>query len=338
VDEGDEVRGGVVRKVYRLGSERVAVREGSAVYAAVGDHLGSVTVLAQGGSPAGVTRYLPYGAIRLETGLSPTDRRYTGQRWEASLGLYDYRARFYDPALGRFLQPDPIVPEPGNLQALNRYVYVYNNPLHYTDPSGHTVDLPCPWCDRPWISTQGWPGLAVDLAKGACGLLGCRLDPATGLLWEPPHEEWLQAQGMSLAGLASPIQASGGWLKAGGAEVARELRQLGTRGVSGIERLAAMIEGGVRGTVLQGQRALYYAEQLQGVEVEMVFPKGKGRVDLLLTGNRIVETKPWDNWENLTPKIRQRILKEFEEQVTKYPSDVRYTILVEFKGKIPKEA
>jgi hypothetical protein len=43
--------------------------------------------LAQGGSPAGVTRYLPYGAIRLETGLFPTDRRFTGQRWEASLGL-----------------------------------------------------------------------------------------------------------------------------------------------------------------------------------------------------------------------------------------------------------
>jgi len=53
------------------------------------------------------------------------------------LGLYDYRARFYDPVLGRFIQPDPIVPEPGNPQALNRYAYVYNNPLRYTDPSGH---------------------------------------------------------------------------------------------------------------------------------------------------------------------------------------------------------
>jgi hypothetical protein len=51
--------------------------------------------------------------------------------------LYDYRARFYDPTLGRFLQPDPLVPEPGNPQALNRYAYVYNNPLRYTDPSGH---------------------------------------------------------------------------------------------------------------------------------------------------------------------------------------------------------
>jgi RHS repeat-associated protein len=103
----------------------------------VGDHLGSVTVLAQGGSVAGATRYLPYGAIRLETGVWPTDRRFTGQRWEQGLGLYDYNARFYDPALGRFLQPDPIVPEPGNPQALNRYAYVYNNPLRYTDPSGH---------------------------------------------------------------------------------------------------------------------------------------------------------------------------------------------------------
>jgi RHS repeat-associated protein len=56
---------------------------------------------------------LAYRVIPAESGLFPTDRRFTGQRWEASLGLYDYRARFYDPTLGRFLQPDPIVPEPG---------------------------------------------------------------------------------------------------------------------------------------------------------------------------------------------------------------------------------
>ncbi len=78
----------------------------------------------------------PFGR---ESGLFPTDRRFTGQRWEATLGLYDYRARFYDPALGRFLQPDPIVPEPGNPQALNRYAYVNNNPLRYTDPSGYAA-------------------------------------------------------------------------------------------------------------------------------------------------------------------------------------------------------
>ncbi len=55
-----------------------------------------------------------------------TDRRYTGQREEAGLGLYDYNARYYDPALGRFLQADTIVPDAANPQSLNRYSYVYN--------------------------------------------------------------------------------------------------------------------------------------------------------------------------------------------------------------------
>jgi hypothetical protein len=46
-------------------------------------------------------------------------------------------ARYYDPVIGRFIQADTIVPEPGNPQALNRYAYVYNSPLKYADPSGH---------------------------------------------------------------------------------------------------------------------------------------------------------------------------------------------------------
>jgi RHS repeat-associated protein len=213
VDEGYELRNGGVRKVYRLGGERVAVREGSTVYAAVGDHLGSVTVLAQGGSVAGATRYLPYGAIRWESGLWSTDRRFTGQRWEQGLGLYDYRARFYDPTLGRFLQPDPIVPEPGNPQALNRYAYVYNNPLRYTDPSGHVVDPPqCPWCDRPWISLAGWPPLAVNLAQLGCALLSCHVDHATQMIWGPTTIDWMEAQTLSVAQVGMPASLPTGGL------------------------------------------------------------------------------------------------------------------------------
>ena len=48
-----------------------------------------------------------------------------------------YRARYYDPELGRFIQADSIVPSPGDPQALNRYAYARNNPVRYTDPSGH---------------------------------------------------------------------------------------------------------------------------------------------------------------------------------------------------------
>ncbi|MGC9397236.1 MAG: RHS repeat-associated core domain-containing protein [Anaerolineae bacterium] len=53
------------------------------------------------------------------------------------MGLYFYNARYYDPALGRFIQADTIVPSPANPQSLNRYAYTLNNPLRYTDPTGH---------------------------------------------------------------------------------------------------------------------------------------------------------------------------------------------------------
>jgi len=60
----------------------------------------------------------------------------------AGLGIYHYGARFYSPKLGRFLSPDTIVPGYANPQNLNRFSYVTNNPLRYTDPTGHmmTVD------------------------------------------------------------------------------------------------------------------------------------------------------------------------------------------------------
>ena len=53
----------------------------------------------------------------------------------------DYKARFYSPALGRFQQPDTVVPGVENPQAWNRYSYTYNNPIRYNDPDGH-----CPIC------------------------------------------------------------------------------------------------------------------------------------------------------------------------------------------------
>ncbi|MBU0493168.1 MAG: hypothetical protein KKA73_26840, partial [Chloroflexi bacterium] len=70
-----------------------------------------------------------------------TARRFTGQLEESTIGLYDYGARFYDPLLGRFVSADTVVPEPGNPQAFNRYSYVLNNPLRYTDPSGHSIPV-----------------------------------------------------------------------------------------------------------------------------------------------------------------------------------------------------
>jgi RHS repeat-associated protein len=66
--------------------------------------------------------------------------RYTGQRQEESIGLYFYGARWYDSALGRFTSPDTIIPAQQGVMGNDRYAYTNNNPLSYTDPTGHSVD------------------------------------------------------------------------------------------------------------------------------------------------------------------------------------------------------
>jgi len=57
--------------------------------------------------------------------------------------LIDFNARFYSPRLGRFIQPDIVIPNPANPQSLNHYAYVRNNPINYVDPSGHVPELEC---------------------------------------------------------------------------------------------------------------------------------------------------------------------------------------------------
>ncbi len=64
-------------------------------------------------------------------GVTGNPLRYTARRWDAETGLYHYRARAYSPALGRFLQADPI----GYGDGLNIYAYVGNDPMNFSDPT-----------------------------------------------------------------------------------------------------------------------------------------------------------------------------------------------------------
>ena len=132
---------------------RVAMWEPETVFFLLSDHpsaslrtgLGSTATVADGnGNETGKLLYKPWGETRYSSGSTPTSLRYTGQREDASIGLYFYNARYYDPALGRFIQADTIVPEPGDPQALNRYSYAQNNPLRYIDPSGHWTEEELP--------------------------------------------------------------------------------------------------------------------------------------------------------------------------------------------------
>ena len=68
-------------------------------------------------------------------------RGYTGHEHMPQFGLINMNARLYDPAVGRFLSPDPYVPNVTNSQDFNRYSYARNNPMVYTDPDGEWIHL-----------------------------------------------------------------------------------------------------------------------------------------------------------------------------------------------------
>ncbi|WP_281278834.1 RHS repeat-associated core domain-containing protein, partial [Paenibacillus kobensis] len=64
---------------------------------------------------------------------------YSGEMWDKTTGLQYLRARWYDPSMGRFINEDTYEGDITNPLSQNLYTYVHNNPLRYTDPSGHCV-------------------------------------------------------------------------------------------------------------------------------------------------------------------------------------------------------
>ena len=68
---------------------------------------------------------------------SSVSRGFTGHEMDDDVGLINMNARMYDAKLGRFLQPDTYIQYPTSTQGFNRYTYVNNNPLSFTDPSGN---------------------------------------------------------------------------------------------------------------------------------------------------------------------------------------------------------
>ncbi len=71
-----------------------------------------------------------------------TARGFTDHEHLDGVGLIHMNGRVYDPIIGRFLTPDPWIQDPKNTQSFNRYSYVWNNPLRYTDPTGELIFIP----------------------------------------------------------------------------------------------------------------------------------------------------------------------------------------------------
>ena len=124
-------------------------------------------------------RYDPWGKQTLvsgsNTGIDQTRQGHTGHEMLDG-GLTHMNGRLYDPLISRFVSADPVVQAPYNLQSLNRYSYVFNNPLGYTDPTGFSA-----WTDfrdgflKPVVAIAAsvyLPGSSLFNSMGLTGLSG----------------------------------------------------------------------------------------------------------------------------------------------------------------------
>lgn len=111
---------------------KLSLKTGTDVKYLIQDHLGSTTALSD--STGAVTAAQTYDSFGNGTNANfPTRYQYTDREFDAFSKLYYYRARFYDPKLGRFISEDPIGFAGGDV---NLYGYVRNMPLWYRDPRG----------------------------------------------------------------------------------------------------------------------------------------------------------------------------------------------------------
>lgn len=154
------------------------------------DHLGSIAAISDElGAVVERLAFDPWGKRRYANGNSDpldqivgqnTARGFTMHEHLDEVGVIHMNGRIYDPLVGRFLSADPFVQSPQNLQSYNRYSYVLNNPLTYTDPSGHfslkrflrgIVGAVVGYFVGPWVGGffQSYGPLATNIATGFAG-------------------------------------------------------------------------------------------------------------------------------------------------------------------------
>ena len=134
IEETDANGTVVARYAQGMGiDEPLAMLRGGATSFYNADGLGSITSLANGaGTLAQTYTYDSFGKQMASSGSLTNPFQYTGREFDPETGLYYYRARYYNPSIGRFISEDPI----GLWGGVNFYGYTRNNPLRYRDPFG----------------------------------------------------------------------------------------------------------------------------------------------------------------------------------------------------------
>jgi RHS repeat-associated protein len=144
--------GGTLKNIHGPGVDNhLAMLDASGVPSYhISDHLGSVVQSTdQTGQVTLAREYDAYG--NLLQGDSQGGHAYTGREWDPEIALYYYRARFYDPSMGRFISEDPI----GTKGGPNLYAYVAANPARHNDPTG-LQGVRVPNSETPRYNCMAW--------------------------------------------------------------------------------------------------------------------------------------------------------------------------------------
>ena len=125
--------------VYRYGATLFASDDGTATYTYLLNGHGDVVQMLVGTT---VVKSYKYDAFGNEIGINMADTnpfRYCAQYYDKESGTIYLRARYYAPGQGRFTQQDSwAYADPNNPSSLNLYIYCWNDPIQYYDPSGHS--------------------------------------------------------------------------------------------------------------------------------------------------------------------------------------------------------
>jgi RHS repeat-associated protein len=144
----DELTNGVVTRTYTYGLQRIS--EDQQINGAWTpsyysyDGMGSVRQLTNtSGTVTDTYDYDAFGNEITHTGTTPNNYLYRGEQFDSDLGLYYLRARYYNPATGRFMSRDPNSPQPTDASGrpidpreLHKYLYAGGDPIDLLDPTG----------------------------------------------------------------------------------------------------------------------------------------------------------------------------------------------------------
>ncbi|RYZ86406.1 MAG: hypothetical protein EOP04_13960, partial [Proteobacteria bacterium] len=141
---------------------------------------------------------------------------FTGQEELDAVDFVHMNGRVYDPTFGRFLSPDPFIQSPDNLQSMNRYSYVWNNPLTNTDPSGYFMKS----LSKSFSSSLG--GIAGGLGDAFSGI-GKAFNRFGDWISKPQNQRLVAAIAISAVGgvgASAALAAYGGFASASVAGIA----------------------------------------------------------------------------------------------------------------------